>query len=137
MLSLTVKSSYSVAALTDLAQHYGQSLVQIKDLTHRRRIPRNYLEQILNRLTKQGLIRSVRGNRGGYELSNSPESISLLTILESAEGELKLKASAGNGVLGDIFAEIQEDLRDKLSSTSLQDILQREMQQNQALMYHI
>ncbi len=77
MFSITSKAHYGIAATIELAHRYGNGVTQIKDIAERREIPKNYLEQIFNRLTKHGIIKSVRGKKGGYLLADDPALVSI------------------------------------------------------------
>jgi len=90
MLSITKKVYYGMSAIMELSSHYGNGLLQIKTIASRRSIPKNYLEQILNRMLKAGLVKSTRGNQGGYELSETPDKITFLRVLEVLEGKIAL-----------------------------------------------
>lgn len=136
MFSVTVKSSYAISAIFELAKNHGKGLIQIKDLVKRRNIPKNYLEQIFNRLGKHGIVKSVRGNRGGYELGNHPSKITLFDVLVALEGQLELHNFSEIDVIRDIYKEIEDDLLKKMS-ISLADLVHRQQSYNRPVMYHI
>jgi Rrf2 family protein len=92
MIKLTTKGHYSVKALLDLSLQPGFGPASTKAIAQRQSLPAPYLEKLLIEMRKAGLVKSVRGLQGGYQLAFSPEKISLGNIL-SAVGETKLPLS--------------------------------------------
>ena len=135
MFSITSKAHYGIAAIMELAQQYGNGVTQIKDIAERRKIPKNYLEQIFNRLTRHGIIKSVRGKNGGYLLADDPAKISLLKILEALEGEFELEKQCKISAVQEIFREIEENTRKILDVTLADIILMQQKYDNQIHFY--
>jgi len=136
MLTLTTKSHYGIAALVELARHYNNGLVQIKDIVEHQDIPKNYLEQLLNQLQKAGLVKSVRGIKGGYELSSPPDQILLLDILETLEGKIEVNGEPRLKSLGSVYDHIVQIIKKELA-VSLAEILEREQELHQFPMFYI
>jgi len=136
MFQLSTKTHYGVAALIDLANAYGENLIRIKDIVENRKISKSYLEQIFNRLSKFGVVKSVRGNRGGYELAKDPRNISLFEIVEILEGPLGIASEKGVDVLNAVFEKLEEDIR-KRFAMSLYEIAEEEKNLDGTLMYYI
>jgi Rrf2 family protein len=141
MLSISSKSRYGLTALMALAEHHGHGLQQIRDIALRKEIPPQYLEQIFNRLLKAGVIRSVRGSKGGYELAEDPARISVLTVIEILEGGIALvPANGGRGsavdAIDELFGQTEQMLRSRLD-VSLAALLLRQQALRNALIYHI
>lgn len=65
----------------DLAVHYGQGPISLKNVAQRQEISEHYLEQLMGTLRKAGFVKSVRGAQGGYEATKTPEEISVKAIL--------------------------------------------------------
>ena len=86
MLRLSAKGQYGVRAMFEIAGGYPDRPVTIREISERQDVSVAYLEQILNRLRKAGLIRSVKGPGGGYLLIRKPEEISIAAILDELEG---------------------------------------------------
>ena len=74
--------------MIDLAQHSGAEAVTLKQISSRQEISIKYLEQIVTLLNRGGLIRSLRGNQGGYLLARAPKDYTIGEILRIAEGDL-------------------------------------------------
>jgi len=74
----------------EISQGYPDSPVTIKEISERQDVSVPYLEQILNKLRRSGLIKSVRGPGGGYLLAGKPEDISIASILKELEGPVAI-----------------------------------------------
>jgi Rrf2 family protein len=136
MFQLTTKTHYGIRALIDLAIAYDKNLVQIKELVEKHNIPKSYLEQIFNRLTKNGLIKSVRGKSGGYLLGVNPENITILEICEILEGPINILHEKGVGSLNSVFRDIEMCAKENLN-ISLQKLSEIERANSEKLMYYI
>jgi Rrf2 family iron-sulfur cluster assembly transcriptional regulator len=89
-MRLSTRARYAVRAVLDLAMHGGQDPVQIKDIARREEISRHYVEVLFVRLRREGVLRSVRGPRGGYLLARSADKISIGDIVRVVEGPITL-----------------------------------------------
>lgn len=136
MFQLSTKTHYGVAALIDLANVYGKNLTRIKEIVENRNISKSYLEQIFNRLSKFGVVKSVRGNRGGYELAKDPRDVTLFEIIEILEGPLEVASDKGVDVLNNVFEKLEDDIRRRFSMT-LYEIAEEEKNMSGSLMYYI
>ncbi len=136
MFQLSTKTHYGVAALIDLANVYGKNLTRIKEIVENRNISKSYLEQIFNRLSKFGVVKSVRGNRGGYELAKDPAEVTLFEIIEILEGPLEVASDKGVDVLNNVFEKLEDDIRRRFSM-SLHEIAEEEKSMSGSLMYYI
>ena len=76
--------------MLDLARHFGQGPVHLKDVANREGISVKYLEQLIIPLKKNGLVTSVQGPKGGHILARPPESISFAEIIKSVETSASL-----------------------------------------------
>ncbi|HEB75942.1 MAG TPA: RrF2 family transcriptional regulator [Nitrospirae bacterium] len=90
MLRLSTKGQYGVRAMFEIARGYPDEPVNIRVISERQDVSQHYLEQILNRLRRSGLIRSVKGPGGGYLLTSRPEEISISEILRELEGPVAI-----------------------------------------------
>ncbi len=87
-MKLSTKGRYGLRALLDIAIHGENTPVPISDIAARQQISEAYLEQLMAKLKKAGLIESQRGAQGGYRLQQSPEMVSVGDILRAMEGNL-------------------------------------------------
>jgi len=83
---LSTKGRYGLRLMVSLGQHYGRGLLGVDALSSLQGISGNYIHLLLPTLRSCGLVRSVRGREGGYELSRPPEKITLLEIISAVEG---------------------------------------------------
>ncbi|MDO8302345.1 MAG: Rrf2 family transcriptional regulator [Sedimentisphaerales bacterium] len=84
----STRSRYGIRALLELAIEYGNGPLQIKTIAEREKISNKYLEQLVSILKTAGLVRSVRGPRGGYVLAKPPEEIKLSEVFVIMEGPI-------------------------------------------------
>jgi len=89
-VKISTRLRYGLRLLLDLAIHGNKEPVPLKEVAERQNISLNYLRQLILPLENSGLVRSTRGNRGGYLLARHPEKISLLEIAQILEGPLSL-----------------------------------------------
>ena len=87
-MKLSTKGGYGLRALIDLAVYSGDETVSIASIASRQNISESYLEQLIAKLRKAGLVTSVRGAGGGYKLAKPAEEISVGDILRALEGSL-------------------------------------------------
>ena len=80
-MKLTTKGRYAVTAMLDLALRYDKGAVTLADIAKRQGISLSYLEQLFAKLRRSGLVDSVRGPGGGYNLAMEPNKISVAKII--------------------------------------------------------
>lgn len=85
-MRISSRGEYGVRAMFDLAQHFGEGPIPLKLIAERQGISEHYLEQLMGALRKAGLVGSVRGAQGGYELNAHPESVTVGDIIRALEG---------------------------------------------------
>ena len=130
MLSITSKSPYAVAALTELGRCGGTDPVPIGELARRRGIPVQFLEQLFATLRRAGVLRSQRGVKGGYSFGRDPSTITVLEVVELLDGPLGRDADG-------IFADAATAARNVLQETTIADVVARETREAGAAMYYI
>jgi DNA-binding IscR family transcriptional regulator len=130
MISITSKSPYAVLALAELARNPGPEPVPIGELARKRDVPVQFLEQLFAVLRRGGVVSSQRGVKGGYRFAREPATITVLEVVELLDGPL------GRGAQG-VFADAAEAARAVLAQTTIADVLEREMRDAGASMYHI
>ena len=87
-MKISTKGRYALRLMLDLAEHNNGEYIRLKDVAERQGITVKYLEQIVPQLTKNGYVRSYRGNNGGYMLAKSPEEYTAGEILRVMEGNM-------------------------------------------------
>jgi Rrf2 family protein len=129
-----------------MAAHYesGEPL-QIRQIAAQQSIPDRYLEQLLATLRRGGIVKSLRGSKGGYLLTREPRKIILFEILECLEG---LEAGTGeenvnsktvdSSVIEEIWQEASRAANSVLQKYTLQDLCEKRDSLRQLdIMYYI
>src|SRR5215468_5818215 len=91
---LSQKARYALRAMLHLAAQPKDKPQQIADVADAANVPRKFLELILLELKKRGLVHSLRGRSGGYQLGRSAKDISFAEIIRSIDGPLALSPCA-------------------------------------------
>jgi Rrf2 family cysteine metabolism transcriptional repressor len=89
-MKLSTAGKYAIRAMFELSLRHGEGPVPAKDLTRSQLIPFEYLEHLLGKLRKANLVDSIRGAKGGYNLSAPPGKTRIGDILRAVEGPLEL-----------------------------------------------
>jgi Rrf2 family protein len=87
-MKLSTKGRYGLRAVLDLAVHANEEAVALSQIADRQDISINYLEQLIAKLKKAGIVKGIRGAQGGYMLAVPAEEISVGAILRALEGDL-------------------------------------------------
>lgn len=135
-MKLSTKGKYGVRAVFEIARHYGNGPISIKEIAERQGISFSYLEQILHKLGKAGLIDSVRGPAGGYLLARKPSELTIGDIVRVLEGPIALSHclepgesaecyQADDCVARMVWAKVGAKIEEALDSISFNDLLQR------------
>ena len=144
-VELSGKSEYALLALLELSLNYekGEPL-QIRQIAAQQNIPDRYLEQLLATLRRAGFVKSQRGAKGGYLLTQAPWNVILLDIVNCIEG-LENKDNASDAVLTTerqvvrgLWQNVQAAAKEVLSAQTLQDLVEQCNAKRQVdLMYYI
>jgi Rrf2 family transcriptional regulator, cysteine metabolism repressor len=127
-MKLSTRVRYGVRLMQALAQNYGKEPVYLKDIARQEDISEKYLSLIIMPLKGIGLINSVRGAYGGYNLARDPSRITLKEIVDVLEGDCSLVDCVNNPstcprsptcVSHDIWATIGGKISETLTSITL------------------
>ena len=88
-MKISTKGKYGLRAMIDLAQYSEQEAVSISSIAQRQKISESYLEQLVAKLKKAGLVVSIRGAAGGYRLARPASGISVGDVLRALEGDVR------------------------------------------------
>jgi Rrf2 family transcriptional regulator, cysteine metabolism repressor len=130
MLSITTKSPYAVLALAELARSSNGEPVPIGELARRRDVPVQFLEQLFAVLRRGGVVSSQRGVKGGYRFARDFSTVTVLEVVELLDGPLGRDAEG-------VFADASGAARNVLAATTIADVVERELRDAGASMYHI
>lgn len=84
-MRITTWGEYGLIVCVHLAKRVGSGAQAARELAATERLSHDYVEQILLRLRRAGLVQSVRGARGGYALARSPDAITVRDVVEASE----------------------------------------------------
>ncbi len=134
-MRLSTKGRYGARAMLDLALNACERPILLREIAKRQEVSEKYLEHSISALRKAGLVRSIRGARGGYVLAKLPSEIKLGEIMEVLEGSMapvecvddsKVCQRAQLCVTRDIWAKIKEAIDNILESITLADMVEQQ-----------
>lgn len=134
---ISTKGRYAMCVMLDLAEHYQEGPVALKDISARQNISKKYLEQIVALLNRPEILKTVRGAQGGYMLAKSPDKYTVADILKLSEGSLAPvqnledptdAAAASDAQLLPIWQGLYDVVNGYLEGITLQTILDRRME---------
>ena len=126
-----------MCVMLDLAEHYKEGPVALKDIAARQNISKKYLEQIVSLLNRPDFLKTIRGAQGGYMLARTPDKYTVAEILKLSEGSLapipnlddpSEAAAAADAQLLPIWQGLYDVVNNYLEGVTLQDILDRRME---------
>ncbi|MBF0623768.1 MAG: Rrf2 family transcriptional regulator [Magnetococcales bacterium] len=136
MLKFSKKLLYAIEAVVDIAYNSGGEPVQIREVTSRQGVPQRYLEQVMQRLVKAGILKGIRGPRGGYLLARDRSKISVGDIARVAmdmggeENDMGLPGDVANGPIGrsvirPLWTEFQDQILVMMDRVTVEDLTTR------------
>ena len=87
-MKISTKGRYALRMIIDLSMNQENGYVSLKDIAERQNISKKYLEQIVPMLNKGGILKTNRGNHGGYMLNRQPSELTVSDVLTATEGNL-------------------------------------------------
>jgi len=133
-MRVSAKAQYACIAMLELAGNYQEpQLLQVRTIAESHGISPRFLVQILLQLKVHGLVRSIRGAAGGYQLARSPEEISLADVINAIDDPtpamppaLKaLKPSMAVEALSSVFHDVDAKERQILQKVTLAELVRR------------
>ncbi len=133
MLKPSKKLALALEAVTDIAFHGGAEPVQSQDIARRLGLPRRYLEQVMQQLVRAGILRGVRGPRGGYRLARERRRITVGQVVKVVQGSEEVVEEAGpvseselgRQVMAPFWQEIELDLMRRLEDVTIEELCQK------------
>lgn len=149
MLRLSKKTLLALEAVVDVAYNARPEPVQSKAITRRQGIPQRYLEQVMQQLVREGVLKGVRGPRGGYRLARERRRITVGDVVrivgameaaDDARDEAKAAAREGSGngsghnslptatsplgedVVRPMWESFQAEMMEKLDAITIDDL---------------
>jgi Rrf2 family protein len=124
-IRLSMKTEYGARAIYELAAAYGGEALQSAEIARRQKIPGPFLDQVLMTLRRAGLVRSVRGPRGGHLLARSPSEIRLDEVIASLEGDGAEQVSSDRApsILAEVTGQADRAAQSVFAAHTLADLL--------------
>jgi Rrf2 family transcriptional regulator, iron-sulfur cluster assembly transcription factor len=132
MLKLSRKTLLALEAVIDIAFNARPEPVQAKEITARQGVPQRYLEQVMQQLVRAGILKGVRGPRGGYRLAKERRRISVGDIVRAAElaedenGEdATPRSELGLRIVSPFIQTLQDEVMARLEAITVEDLCQQ------------
>ncbi|MDR0933250.1 MAG: Rrf2 family transcriptional regulator [Victivallales bacterium] len=131
-MKISTKGRYGVRILLDLALHEKGEPRQLHDISASQQISEKYISRLIIALRKAGMVRSIRGIHGGFQLAKKPSELTLLEVLEVMEGPISIvncvkspgKCKKSNQcATRDIWSRLNSEFRESLRKITIQDIV--------------
>ena len=138
-MRITTLAEYGVICALHLARRYEEGPITGREIAAGERLPVDYVEQILLRLRRAGIVRSTRGARGGYSLAKAPQELSVRDVIAASElttfdvhcsthpVEEERCSAAHNCSIRPVWMALQQKIDDVLESVRLADLLEDEV----------
>jgi len=134
-MKLSTRVRYAARALVELAAAHPGQTVSLADISAAQQISAKYLEQLLRGLRLAGLVRSVRGQQGGYSLARPPADITLQDVYRAVEKEELLPVHCTDNPAGcplgdicstrDTWVEVNDAIASILERTTIQNLFEK------------
>jgi Rrf2 family transcriptional regulator, iron-sulfur cluster assembly transcription factor len=131
MLKLSRKTLLALEAVIDIAFNARPEPVQAKEITARQGVPQRYLEQVMQQLVRAGILKGVRGPRGGYRLAKERRRISVGDIVRAAEtaedenGEETPHSELGMRIVAPFIQSLHSEVMARLEAITVEDLCQQ------------
>lgn len=131
-MKLSTKGRYGLRAAVDLALFAKDEPISISTIAAREGLSESYLEQLFAKLKKAGIVLSIRGTNGGYQLARSAADISVGDVLRALEGDMVVVdcpdnesecAKFGSCVTKYVWKRINNSINDTMDAMTLEEIV--------------
>ncbi len=134
-MRITTWAEYGLICALHLAHRAGEGPVTGREMAAREKLPGDYVEQILLRMRRAGIVNSTRGARGGYSLARTPSEISVRDVIQASElttfdlhcvshpVDAERCAEAENCSIRPVWLLLQQRIDEVLESVKLSDLL--------------
>jgi Rrf2 family protein len=135
-LNISTRGRYGVRALIEIALNAERGPVRVSSIARKQKIPVSYLEQILNKLRRRDVIKSVRGSKGGYFLNKPKDEITVREVIEVLDGPFAVADCSKDRcpretcigpercVASRLWRKVEDNLDNFLGSVTLDDLFQ-------------
>jgi len=126
MIRMPKKTLFALEAVVDIATYARPNPVQSKEISKRQGIPPRYLEQVMQELVRGGILKGVRGPRGGYTLARERRRITVGAVVRvlatTGDDDEASQADAGRSVVRPLWLELDTLIMDRLDGITLEDL---------------
>lgn len=147
-MKLSTRTRYGSRILLELALHYGEGPIPLKEIANKQQISLSYLGHLITPLISGGVMRSTKGSRGGVYLARHPNEIKLSEVMGLLEGSMALVECVVDSeicersvfcITRDVWSELKVAMDGVLESTTLEDLVERhrKKEQQEPSMYYI
>ena len=124
----------ALRAVLHIAEHATEAPVRVDDIANAISCPRNYLSKTLHSLVQAGVLRSARGPKGGFQLVDSPEQLSLRRVVRSFQPAAEKRCLMGRATCGDAhpcfaharWSAVAAQVEDFFGQTTVADLLRQD-----------
>ena len=147
-MKLSTRTRYGTRALLEMALRKDEGPIFLREIAKKQQLSLPYLEQLVSPLVAAGIVRSVKGPKGGVSLAREPEEINLGEVMHLLEGttapvecvaDPAVCSRSSSCVTRDVWSELNDVVDGFLRSKSLQDLVDDQKTKNlsQTEMYFI
>ena len=133
-MNISTKGRYGMRILYDIAVHDDGKRRLMKDIAESQGISEKYISRLMISLRKAGLVRSVRGAKGGYRLGRDPSQISILEVVEAMEGRVCIVDCVGSSITcpktqtcptNGLWARLNREIRASMGKVTLSEVIEQ------------
>jgi len=148
-MKVSTKGRYGLRALVDLTVYSKENHVSLISIAERQNISSNYLEQVFAALRKAGIVKSIKGSKGGYILADKPENITVAQIIKVLEGDFNIvdelhdvnaeKDNIQLAIQSLVWERVNIEVDNIFNSVTLEDLANeyKNLNVNMGVMYYI
>ncbi|GGJ83887.1 HTH-type transcriptional regulator CymR [Lentibacillus kapialis] len=139
-MKISTKGRYGLTIMLELARKYGNGPISLKAIAREKELSEHYLEQLASPLRNAGLVKSIRGAYGGYELAKDPRDIKAGDVIRVLEGPISPVEGMENEEPAKqaLWMRIRDAVKEVLDTTTLEDLKQHENDElHDAYMFYI
>jgi Rrf2 family protein len=140
-MKLSTKARYGLRLMVVLAAHYGEGPLGVDSMSREEDISPNYIRVLLGGLKSAGLVRSLRGVNGGYQLAQNPSEVTAFDVIAALEEEIlpvscvprpEVCSRRESCSTWEVWCEIASSVDDILKGLTLQDLVERQKRSRNA-----
>lgn len=124
-LKISTRGRYGLTIVVQLGRHYGEGPVPLRQIAEQYELSEAYLEQLVRPLRKAGIVKSVRGAQGGYELNRAPHFITAGDVIREVEGPITVVDEIDQHPVEQkkLWLSLSEAIRKVLDETTIDHLL--------------